>query len=148
MYFPWSSAHPISVKKASVKAGGTCFKLICSEESDFYNAEHFFMAKLLRRGYPKKEPLHWFSQPLHQVQKEVKKRSASYTTIISLSSMGIHKCTKIRQYFLQKAEERGISLPDSVTDGLLLSLKRTRNFYDLFCQTNLTILEQEGSLSR
>ena len=148
MYIPWSSAHPISVKKAFVKAERTRFKLICSEESDFHNAEQFFFANLLRRGYPKKQLLHWFSLPLEKVNKEVKRHRplilpSSYNPVWEYMNV-----SKISQYFLQKAEERGISLPDSVTDGLLLSLKRTRNFYDLFCQTNLTILEQEGSLSR
>ena len=51
-YNPWSSAHPLPVKKAFVKAELTRFATICSEKRYFVDAIHQFYRNLQKRGYP------------------------------------------------------------------------------------------------
>lgn len=145
MYIPYSSAHPLSVKKAFIKAERTRIRLLCSEEEDFLKSQRFFFLNLLRRGYPAKLLNTWFNLPLtsnsRQEEKEDRLIFPSYYNplweYISVFNIG--------KEFQEQAIKAGLQLPPNLSTDFLLSLKRTRNFYDLFSKTNLIILEEEAS---
>jgi hypothetical protein len=147
MYIPWSSAHPISVKKAFVKAERTRLRTICSNDQDFYDCEHFFFANLLRRGYPKQTLIHWFSQSLvikpetQEVKMDKTLLPSTYNPVWEYISM-----STLSQELLNNLVKAKLPLLQPFSKGFLLSLKRTRNFQDFFNSTNLTILEHEASL--
>jgi len=146
MYIPWSSSHPISVKKAFVKAERTRLRLICSEEQDYQESSRFFFVNLLRRGYPKQVLLNWFSLSLIPNNREVKKEKVLLPSLYNPVWEYINM-SRLSQELLTNLARSGLNIPPSISKGLLLSLKRTRNFNDLFNMTNLTIIEQDSSLS-
>ena len=61
-YIPWSSAYPLPVKKAFVKAELTRFATICSEKRYFVDAVRQFYRNLQKRGYPVGTLHVWFKQ--------------------------------------------------------------------------------------
>ncbi|KAI0993211.1 hypothetical protein K3495_g14973, partial [Podosphaera aphanis] len=64
MYIPYSSAHPITAKKAFVKAERTRYALICSTPELTSAADYKFRCDLLKRGYPSKVLDVWFKADL------------------------------------------------------------------------------------
>lgn len=73
IYIPFSSAHPLSVKKGMVKAERMRFRYICSDERDWLAADKKLLQNLLRRGYPLSLLVSWFTKALTQppVNKKV-----------------------------------------------------------------------------
>ena len=61
-YLPWSSAHPIHVKKGLVMGETTRLSLLCLEELTFRKEVATFMECLLRRGYPDKALTAWMAR--------------------------------------------------------------------------------------
>ncbi|KAF2752380.1 hypothetical protein EJ05DRAFT_429301, partial [Pseudovirgaria hyperparasitica] len=51
-YIPWSSAHPLTVKRAFVKAEMTRFMVLSSSRRLFEERLQEFHQALRRRGYP------------------------------------------------------------------------------------------------
>lgn len=147
MYIPYSSAHPLSVKKAFIKAERSRIRLLCSEDSDFAEKEHFFFLNLLRRGYPESLLSKLFNLPLKNESSRGDENTkgkilfkSSYNPIWEYINV-----FKIGQEFQNQAALAGLTLPDSLRKDFLLGLKRTRNFYDLFNTSNLIILNQEST---
>ena len=70
-YIPYSSAHPISVKKAFVKAKRIRYSIICSQETDRLNTENKLYNNLLRRGYSREILDQWFSTSLIKKDKKL-----------------------------------------------------------------------------
>jgi len=62
LYIPWSSAHPLHVKKGFVKAELSRFAILCSQPRYFADARQEFYGNLRRRGYPAKTLNEWFQQ--------------------------------------------------------------------------------------
>ena len=72
MYVPFSSAHPLSVKRALVKGERSRFKAICSNSEDLRRVEQYFRLNLYRRGYPSRLLRRWcFLRRLTSDQKRV-----------------------------------------------------------------------------
>jgi hypothetical protein len=142
LYIPFSSAHPIAVKKAFIKAERSRIRSICSEEDDNSAAQRFLFLNLLRRGYPQNLLNKLFSLPLSPREKEEKENRILFPSSYNPIWEYINVST-ISTDFQDSAREVGLTLPTCLTGNFLLSLKRTRNFYDLFNGTNKSILEDE-----
>jgi hypothetical protein len=89
MYIPFSSGHPLSVKKALVKAERSRMKNICSSEELFHECQEAFRLNLYRRGYPSQLLQKWFSDDL-KPRLETKEK-AFFPTIRVQPCMGIHQ---------------------------------------------------------
>lgn len=139
MYIPFSSGHPIRVKKALVKAERTRFAMICSTEDRRLRVERHFRVNLYRRGYPSTMLDKWFSLDLKPREER--------TNLYLLPS----EYNPVWEYInVQKLEEayRQVVLNTNVENELpvniILSLKRGRNLYDIFHRENMTILTADG----
>jgi hypothetical protein len=132
LYIPFSSAHPLSVKKAFVKAERIRYRMICSEAEDWTSAEHRLRANLLRRGYPNRLLERWFNDDLRPVVRPVPKiiLSSEYNPVWEFIKMG-----PIRE-ILSQCE----SADFNELDSLVLSLKRGLNMSDIYNMNNMTIL--------
>ena len=132
MYIPFSSAHPLSVKRAFVKAERTRYKLLCSHDSDRKACESKLYCNLLRRGYPSKLLGEWFRDELKPVDRPIPKLvlKSQYNPIWEYIRIG-----PVRE-ILRESQDRDLGL-----DTLVLSLQRGRCLYDRFNLYNLTLLD-------
>jgi hypothetical protein len=73
MYIPFSSAHPLSVKRGFVKAERMRYYTICSQENDAKACEYKLYVNLLKRGYPQKLLCEWFADDLKKVVRPIPK---------------------------------------------------------------------------
>jgi hypothetical protein len=139
MYIPFSSAHPLRVKKALVKAERTRFAMICNSKEALARVESHFRLNLYRRGYPSKLLDRWFRMDLKPSEKRNKllMLPSKYNPVWEYINM-----QKLEDAFLDKiGEHPEVSLPDSLKSKPVLSLKRTLNMYDMYNFENLTILD-------
>jgi hypothetical protein len=133
----------MSVKKAFVKAERTRIRLLCSEEQDFLEAQNFFRLNLLRRGYPSRLLDKWFTLEL----KPREPRDMDTTIVVKSEYNPVWEYINIRSLRdIFEQNTRGIELPKSLKGDFLLSLRKTRNMYDLFSLSNMAVLAQEASL--
>jgi len=143
MYIPFSSGHPMSVKKAFVKAERTRMNMICSSPEDLHECEEVFRLNLLRRGYPSGLLQRWFSDDL---------KPRSETKAIFLPSKYNPAWEYINMSKLEQAWNSATAtikefLPEELRDTRFIKcLKRNRNMYDMYNCENLTILTGEAEL--
>ncbi|KAI0994496.1 hypothetical protein K3495_g13686 [Podosphaera aphanis] len=140
MYIPYSSAHPLNVKKAFVKAERTRIDLICSLPHLRRAAERNFYQALYCRGYPTNILDKWF-------RLELTPREARENPVYILPSV----YNPVWEYIsMQKCEEafheslQSTDLEEQIRMSLILSLRRSRNLYDLYSRHNLTLLNSEN----
>jgi hypothetical protein len=146
LYIPWSSAHPLHVKKAFVKAELTRFAMINSEVEYFADARKQFYGNLRRRGYPSQVLDNWFTQVRYSERQIILSPPKEKPDLAPLMLAGQYN--PVWEYInveeiLRKAR-RGWSLetelPDALNQPLIRSLRRTTSLGDLLSVWNKTIL--------
>ena len=143
MYIPFSSGHPLSVKKGMVKAERTRYRMICSEEFSRLKAEKHLKLNLLRRGYPLALLDKWFSL-------ELKPRERTENILLLPSQYN-----PVWEYInVQRLEDafwsKILSDPSAgylkgLYGNITLGLKRGWNMYDIYNRSNLAILSSMAS---
>ena len=133
MYIPFSSAHPLSVKKVFVKAERTRFDIICFEKNDSRSAEQVFFNNLMLREYSSTMLKNWFFQSLKKSNREKIKHvlQSKYNSVWNYVQM------KPLNKILKKAKIEEFRLT-----FVIKNLKRDWNMFDVFNQSNLTILSE------
>lgn len=145
LYIPWSSAHPLHVKKGFVKAELTRLAIICSKHEYFTDARREFYGNLRRRGYPSETLDEW----LHQVQYDnrpallLDKVEGEDFAPLMLSGhynpvwdfVEVKEVISAARLFWNREE-----LPDSLQEPLIRSLGRTTSLFDLMSVWNKTTL--------
>lgn len=139
MYIPFSSAHPLSVKKAMVKAERSRYRFICSLTKDYERAEKSLFHNLLRRGYPLRLLESWFSQDLKPLPRtdKVLLLPSVYNPVWEYINMGNLE----RAFYSNVTEPYLNEYLRSKLGKLTLGLRRGWNMYDIFNRENLTILD-------
>lgn len=143
LYIPFSSGHPISVKKALVKAELTRMKLLCSSQEKFKECTKIFRANLYRRGYPGALLDQWFSLELKppEEKKAFLLLPSEYNPIWEYTVM-----SKLEKAWTRETADIWKELPDDLRDPRFIKcLKRGKNMYDWYNRENLTILNQEAT---
>jgi hypothetical protein len=145
LYIPWSSAHPLHVKKGFVKAELTRFVMLCSKYEFFAEARKEFYGNLRRRGYPAETLIKWFSpvhyddRPIHLLNR--KEDSESVPLMLSghynpvWDFIDVKQVISAARQFWAKEE-----LPESMKEPLIRSLGRTTSLFDLLSVWNKTTL--------
>jgi hypothetical protein len=146
LYIPWSSAHPLHVKKAFVKAELIRFAIVSSEVGYFAEARSQFYGNLRRRGYPPQALENWFEQvsyddrPLFLAPKVARDEvvplmlSGQYNPVWEYINVG-EIIGSARQSWSQE-----MNLPESLQQPLIRSLRRYTSLFDLLSTWNKTIL--------
>lgn len=144
LYIPFSSAHPLPVKKAFVKAELTRFIIICSEEPFFAETCRFFYLNLRRRGYPAEVLKPWFKQRSYKDRQLLWSSDEKPVIPVLLPS----KYNEVWEYInvnelMKEVRTEWLKgpLPETLSGPLLKSLSRTTNLGDLIARWNLTMLD-------
>jgi hypothetical protein len=146
LYIPWSSAHPLHVKKAFVKAELTRFAMINSEAAYFADARVQFYGNLRKRGYPPQELDAWFNQVHYSERQIILSPTEEKPDLAPLMLAGQYNPVweHINVEEILRKARRGWSLetelPDTLNQPLIRSLRRTTSLGDLLSVWNKTIL--------
>lgn len=144
LYIPWSSAHPLHVKKGFVKAELTRLAIICSKNEYFVEARQEFYGNLRRRGYPPQSLDKWFTQvhyddrprlllPKTQEDRAPLMLSGHYNPVWDF--VNVKEVNTAARRFWTKEE-----LPESLEEPLIRSLGRSASLFDLLSAWNKTNL--------
>lgn len=145
LYIPWSSAHPLHVKKGFVKAELTRLAIISSQARFFAEAKREFYSNLRRRGYPSQTLIEWFTQvhydnrPLLLLPKPAQDDNAPlmlsgyYNPVWEY--VDVNEVLKTAKRYWVKE-----TLPSSLEVPLIRSLGRTTSLFDLISTWNKTLL--------
>ena len=151
-YIPWSSAHPITVKKAFIKAELTRYMVICSSKALFEERVAEFMLALRRRGYPSDRLNVW----RHQVQyidrswflsKEKDPAARGVPLLLPSSYDSVWDdidVNSVLQEMQQHWRRAGEPLPPTLQGPLVKSLRRTDNLFDKLSSWNKAVLALDG----
>jgi hypothetical protein len=145
LYIPWSSAHPLHVKKGFVKAELTRFAMICSKPEYFADARTEFYGNLRRRGYPAKTLIEWFRQVSYGDRPVMLLPKIKEQDFAPLMLPGHYNpvwdyvdvkeiITSARRFWTQE------ELPVSLEEPLIRSLGKTTSLFDLLSTWNKTTL--------
>jgi len=153
LYIPWSSAHPLHVKKAFVKAELIRFTIVSSEVEYFAESRRQFYGNLRRRGYPPQTLDVWFLQVSYEKRPVFLSSQKQDEELAPLMLFGQYN--PVWEYInveeISRMMRRGFSLerelPDSLGKPLIRSLRRTTNLGDLMSMWNKTILQSDGQSS-
>lgn len=144
LYIPWSSAHPLHVKKGFVKAELTRFAIICSRPEYFAEARQEFYGNLRRRGYPVQALREWFQQVQYDDRPKLllPKIKTDFAPLMLSGHynpvwefVDVKEVLTAARMFWNREE-----LPDSLKEPLIRSLGRTTSLFDLISTWNKTIL--------
>ena len=149
-YLPWSSAHPVHVKKGIVIGETTRLALLCSEEMQFLRELADFRANLIRRGYPEKALFGWTSRvpwnhrfAVLDVNRNVK-RTRDELLRIPTTNNPIWEHINLQQVFDKVTTEwRNVWASDTRPRGLSTSQKRGESVMDLLSAWNKSVLGDE-----
>ena len=143
MYVPFSSAHPLSVKRALVKGERSRFHSICSDSEDLQRVERHFRANLYRRGYPQYLLQRWFSEDVKSTSDKTSDKMfypSVYNPIWEYINM-----REVEKSFQNALIGNGENpVPPSLLRRVMTSLKRGGNMYDMYNRSNLTVLEVDA----
>ncbi|KAH0592128.1 hypothetical protein MHUMG1_10178 [Metarhizium humberi] len=149
LYIPWSSAHPLAVKKGFVKAELTRLVILCSRSGYFADARQEFYGNLRRRGYPPKELDEWFTQVSYRDRPKLLLPKEEKANMAPLMLRGhynpvwdfvdVKEVLRTAKWKWTKEE-----LPESLQQPLIRSLGRTRSLFDLMSSWNKTTLQEFG----
>ena len=148
LYIPWSSAHPLSVKKAFVKAELTRFTTICSQERYYTETTQLFYRNLRRRGYPAGILTSWFKQSSYSERWAlwIPKKIVEADVPLLFPSVynEIWEYINVREVaeYMRKEWTQG-ECPDLLLQPLIKSLSRSTNLGDLVSRWNITILNEK-----
>ncbi|TLS20270.1 uncharacterized protein PpBr36_11460 [Pyricularia pennisetigena] len=145
LYIPWSSAHPLHVKKGFVKAELTRFAILCSRYEFFAEARMEFYGNLRRRGYPVETLRQWFLQIQYDDRARIllPKQKIDNGAPLMLSGhynpvwdyVDVKEVLDAARSLWTKEE-----LPESLKQPLIRSLGRTTSLFDLLSTWNKTLL--------
>ncbi|TQW01470.1 reverse transcriptase (RNA-dependent DNA polymerase) domain-containing protein [Cordyceps javanica] len=145
LYIPWSSAHPLHVKKGFVKAELTRYIILCSKFEHFADARKELYGNLRRRGYPVRVLDEWFIQVSYETRAQIllPKEKKEDRAPLMLSGhynpvwdfVDVNKVAAAAHEFWLKEK-----LPSSLTEPLIRSLGRTTSLFDLLSVWNKTNL--------
>jgi len=146
LYIPWSSAHPLHVKKAFVKAELIRFTIVSSQVEYFADARRQFYGNLRRRGYPPQMLDAWFTQ-VYYSQRQIflaPRKDAEDQAPLMLTGQynPVWEYINVDQILRKALPAWSLEreLPDSLTTSLIRSLKRTTSLGDLLSVWNKTTL--------
>jgi len=147
-YIPWSSAHPIAVKKAFIKAELTRFMTISSSRKLYEERVMEFMDALNRRGYPASTLRLWTKQVNYKDRLSSllndKEKSKGLPLMLPSSYDEIWELLDVQSVFeiMQKEWSNNREpLPVQLHGPLIKSLKRTDNLFDWFSSWNKAVLK-------
>lgn len=149
-YLPWTSSHPLTVKKGLVKGELTRASVLCNKESYFSTWKATFMSRLRLRGWPDRVLKSWGRQVQWRHQKPVtcleRHVTGKFDKIIVVSEYNpVWKkisSTDVWKTMLQEWIRHGpTDLP--FPQHCLVAKKRTRNLWDLIRSVNRNLLRQE-----
>ncbi|OAQ57234.1 reverse transcriptase (RNA-dependent DNA polymerase) domain-containing protein [Pochonia chlamydosporia 170] len=149
LYIPWSSAHPLHVKKAFVKAELIRFAIISSEVEYFADARSQFYGNLRRRGYPSQVLENWFKQVSYEQRAIFLSPKEDKEMVAPLMLSG--RYNPVWEYInvdeiLRSAREGWNlerNLPETLQQPLIRSLSRHTSLFDLLSAWNKTILHTD-----
>ncbi len=153
LYIPWSSAHPLHVKKAFVKAELTRFAIISSEVTYFAESCRQFYGNLRKRGYPPQVLENWFlqvcfSQRAILLKAEKQERmenplmlTGQYNPVWEHINVG-EVILKARRFWSWEKE-----LPATLHEQLIRSLRRSTSLGDMLSVWNKTMLHPGDSVT-
>jgi hypothetical protein len=150
-YIPWSSAHPVSVKRAFVKAELTRYMTISSTYELFEEKVQEFMIALSRRGYPADILAVWKKLVNYRDRHIVlfKKKTTARGIPLMLPSA----YDKVWEYIDLKDVFETMRntwrthpepLPEAFNMYLIKSLRRTDNLFDKLSSWNKAILKPDN----
>jgi hypothetical protein len=152
-YIPWSSAHPLSVKRAFVKAELTRFMVISSDRRLFEERVLEFMQALGRRGYPTDTLRVWKKQVKYEDRShslsKVKDVSRGLPLMLPSEYDEVWEYVDLKEVFetMQRSWMKTKEpLPPSLQGPLIKSLRRTDNLFDKLSSWNKAILRGAGGL--
>lgn len=153
LYIPWSSAHPLPVKKGFVKAELSRLAILCSKSEYFADARKEFYGNLRRRGYPVQTLREWFQQvhygnrPILLLPKRDEMEQAPlmlpghYNPVWDFVDVK-EVITAARRFWMRE------ELPESLQEPLIRSLGRTTSLFDLLSTWNKTTLLSSSAAER
>jgi len=145
LYIPWSSAHPLHVKKGFVKAELIRFAMLCSQSRYFADARQEFYGNLRRRGYPAKTLIEWFSQVSYDERPVLllpKRKEEDFAPLMLSGHYNpVWEFVDVKEV-IRSARRSWIreELPESLNAPLIRSLGRTTSLFDIMSAWNKTIL--------
>jgi len=145
LYIPWSSAHPLPVKKGFVKAELSRLAILCSKAEYFADARQEFYGNLRRRGYPVQTLREWFRQvhygdrpllllPRGDIEKQAPLMLPGHYNPV-WDYVDVKEVITAARMFWTREE-----LPESLQEPLIRSLGRTTSLFDLLSTWNKTTL--------
>jgi hypothetical protein len=153
LYIPWSSAHPLHVKKAFVKAELTRFAMVSSEDKYFAEACRQFYGNLRRRGYPPQTLDNWFTQVCYS-QRQVflnatKQQNDEAPLMLTGQYNPVWECINVGEVIHKayRAWSLETELPDSLGQPLIRSLQKSTSLGDLLSMWNKTMLHQSMTVT-
>ena len=144
-YIPWSSAHPESVKRSSVKAELTRYMIVSSQRSYFEESKETRFMNLHRRGYP--------ADNLTEFELQVKyadhsltlgkawQRSSERDIPLLIPSKynevwNMLNLKPVLDIMINVGQHNEVEIPKSLQGPIIKSLRRLENFYDKFSKWN------------
>jgi len=145
LYIPWSSAHPLHVKKGFVKAELTRLAIICSTFEYFAEARQEFYGNLRTRGYPSQTLIEWFRQMSYESRPVIllsKKQKEDHAPLMLSGHynpvwdfVDVKEVITTARSFWSREE-----LPEELQEPLIRSLGKTKSLFDLLSTWNKTTL--------
>jgi len=148
LYIPWSSAHPLAVKRAFVKAEQTRFMILCSNKYSYEERVTEFFEALRRRGYPSDILRRWKHLVSYKdrayVLAKTKETSRGLPLMLPSSYNEIWEYLDVRSAFekMRDTWKKGGAIPPSLEGPLIKSLKRTENLFDKISAWNKATLAE------
>jgi hypothetical protein len=153
LYIPWSSAHPLHVKKAFVKAELIRFATVSSQAEYFADARRQFYGNLRRRGYPPQVLDAWFTQVCYS-QRQIflaprKDKEDQAPLMLAGQYNPVWEFINVDQILRKALPAWSLEkeLPESLTSSLIRSLRRTTSLGDLLSVWNKTTLHPVNTSS-
>lgn len=146
LYIPWSSAHPLHVKKAFVKAELSRFAILCSKAEYFADARIQLYGNLRRRGYPPQALEDWFKQVSYDDRPLLLAPAGDEEEAAPLMLSGqynpVWEYIKVDEVIRAAREGWSLerNLPDALQAPLIRSLRRHTSLFDLMSTWNKTVL--------
>jgi hypothetical protein len=145
LYIPWSSAHPLHVKKGFVKAELTRLAMLCSRYEYYADARQEFYGNLRRRGYPTQALATWFSQVQYGDRPALllpKDKSEGFAPLMLPGHYNpVWDFVDVKQVITTARRSWAMEeLPGPLQEPLIRSLGRTTSLFDLLSTWNKTTL--------
>lgn len=144
MYIPFSSAHPVHVKKGFVLAERSRYKMLCSLPEYLQAAEKALRLALVKRGYPSHYLDSWFSKDISN--KGQSKKPTDFWTYLPSEYNPVWDNISIRRIQAIFQDSRDPEVQALNPGRIVLSLKRSYNLFDVYNRSNLAILAEEEDL--